>query len=262
MIVNDPRSAVLSKWPTADVHYLILQADEFIVFLDEDLVLDWVTSDEYDKHGPEDRSRHNEILNRAASLECVPNDHHKKSIRLNFKRMLGEGVAAAILQQAQLYITNRNIEIARFWQLSTACVIGLAVAILGAVQWTFRETLVNAWNETGYYVLGSALAGCVGAVLSMIFRMGNTFPTSEAPKALHMLEAVSRVFAGAISGLLISGSVAIGLILPVFGKSGEMHGAMLVAALASGASERWAPSLIGRLEARSEELRSGKGKPK
>jgi hypothetical protein len=59
---------------------------------------------------------------------------------------------------------------------------------------------------------------------------------------------------------LISSSVKIGLILPVLGDARQTHGAMLVAAMVSGASERLAPSLIAKLEGRSNETRTGKGK--
>jgi hypothetical protein len=260
------------EWSQLEVHYLILQTEGFIVFLDPALDVDWKTTPEYDAAAPKDLSQRNEILNRAASLECVPNDHHKKNVRLNFKRMLGEGVARSldsdydsangILDQAQAYIGDRNVETARVWQLSTGCGLGIVVAFGAVLLWMCRVPLIGAWGESAYFLLLAAAAGCLGAVLSMIFRMGDSFPTSEAPKTLHMLEAASRVFAGSISGILIAGSVEIGLILPVFERTGELHGAMLVAAMASGASERWAPSLIARLEGSSKKNQMQKGKAK
>jgi hypothetical protein len=262
-------AAASPKWPETEVHYLILKTDEFIVFLDSDLDVDWQTSAKYDEAGPQDPGEHNAILNRVAALECIPNDHHKTSIRQNFKRMLGEGVARSldhdydgakkILDQAQAYIADRNVETARYWQLSTACALGVAVGLLGIGLWAFRAFLTHAWSELPYFIVMAGVAGSLGAVLSMIFRMGHSFPTSEAPKTLHILEAASRVFAGCLSGALIAAAVAVGLILPVFKETGQAHIAMLIAGMASGASERWAPSLIGRLESSSDERRSKKG---
>jgi hypothetical protein len=258
------------KWPEVDVHYLILETDDFIVCLDSELDVDWQTSEKYDEVGPKDLGAHNEILNGAAALECIPNDHHKRNVRLNFKRMVGEGVARSldhdydsakkILEQARLYIADRNVETARYWQLSTACVLGLILGFSGVGLWAVRAYLMRAWGESAYFLIIAGVAGSLGAVLSMIFRMGHSFPTSEAPKALHILEATSRVFAGCLSGLLMAGSVKIGLILPVFRDVGQTHLAMLVAAMVGGASERWAPSLIARLESSSGEHQSKKGK--
>ena len=111
-----------------------------------------------------------------------------------------------------------------------------------------RATLLQGWGTTVYFFILSALSGSLGAVLSMIFRMGRNFTTSEAPKALHILEGASRIFAGCLSGLLAAGFVKIGLVLPTFGDPDHLHLAMILAAAASGASERWIPSLIAKLD--------------
>ena len=247
-----------SKWPDLDLHYLVFEHDDFIVYLDSDLDVEWQTSDYYDKSGPNDPPRHNQILNLAASLECVPNDHHRRNVRLNFKRMVGEGVARSLdhdygsadkmLEQARLYIADRNIETARLWQLSTGCILGVLCFMGGFTLWSFRHTLTNAWGDAAFFMLVAGAAGCIGAVFSMIFRMGHSFPTSEAPKQLHVLEAASRVLAGFISGILTAGAIQVGLLLPILGEAGKMQIGMLVAAMCSGASERLAPSLIAKLE--------------
>jgi len=259
----------ISKWRDLDVHHLILETDDFIVFLDGDLDLDWKTSQKYDEVGPKDPQRHNEMLNRAAALECIPNDHHRRNVRLNFKRMVDEGVARSLdhdydsaetmLERARSYIADRNVESARYWQLLTACSLGSIFVVSGLGLWALRASLIEIWGEWMYFLVIASVAGSLGAVLSMIFRMGRSFPTSEAPKKLHVLEATSRVFAGCLSGLLIAGSVKIGLILPIFRESGQTHLAMILAAMASGASERWAPSLIARIEGSSHGGQAKKG---
>ena len=203
-------------------------------------------------------------------MECIPNDHQKENIRLNFKRMVGEGVARAleheydsakkILEQARLYIEARSVEKARYWQLCTACILGVILGLSGLMLWWLRAYPIRAWGEPAYYLVMSGVAGSIGAILSMIFRMGHTFPTSEAPRALHILEAASRVLGGYFSGLLVAGSVQVGLILSVVSGNGQMHATMLVVALASGASERLAPSIIARIETSAGERQSKKGR--
>jgi len=138
---SNPKPA--ATWSETDVYHLIVECDDFIVFLDSGLDVDWQTFPKYDQHGPKDPGKHNKILIRAAALECIPNDHHRTNVRLNFKRMIAEGIARSLdhdydsanksLNEAESYITARNVETARFWQLSTGCVIGLAVAVAGTV---------------------------------------------------------------------------------------------------------------------------------
>jgi hypothetical protein len=254
-----PRRDIAAQWPGRDVFHLILSAREYIVFLDGDLDVDWSTSQLYDEAMKEDEARQRStILVQAASVECIPNDHHERNIRLNFKRMVGEGIARAfdrdfdsarrMLDQAQSYIEARNIETARYWQLSTAGVLAVIALAVASLLWSFRADVIQAWGEPTFFLLLAGIAGSMGAVLSMIFRMGNSYPTSEAPKSLHVLEAGSRVLAGFISGLLAAASIQVGLILSVLATAGHAHSTMLVVALASGASERFAPSIIGRLE--------------
>jgi hypothetical protein len=169
---------ISSQWPGRDVHHLILSAGDFIVFLDNDLDVDWSTSDSYDASTTEDdRRERSEILIRAASVECIPNDHQRANIRLNFKRMIAEGVARAlehdydsakkILEEARLYIADRNVEKARYWQLFTACIIGVAVMLSGAGLWALRAYLTRVWGEPAYFLVLTGAAGSLGAVLSM-----------------------------------------------------------------------------------------------
>jgi hypothetical protein len=261
----------VSLWPGCNIRHLILADDDFIVFLDPDLDVDWSTSVKYEETDTEDHIKErNDILNREAIAECVPNDHQRENVRLNFKRMVGEAVARALerdydsakrmLEQARSYIEARNVERARYWQLCTACTLGLLCGLFGLTMWWFREYFIRVWREEVYFLVMAGVAGSVGAVLSMIFRMGRTFPTSEAPRALHTLEAASRVLAGCFSGLLAAGSVQIGLILSVTAGAGQKYQTMLVVAMASGASERLAPSIIARLENSSGERQPRKGK--
>lgn len=246
------------SWHNLPIEHLVFSTDLFIVFIDHDLDVDWKTSDEYDTLGHADDGKHNAILNRAASLECIPNEHQKKTIRINFKRMVGEAVARSLehdyqnaeimLDKAENYITDRNIEIARFWQITTSGIIGLSSAIVLLIAWIEKSALVTIVGNNAFYVFISALFGSIGATLSIIFRIGKTHITSEAEKKLHIAEAVSRNFGGAVSGILISLLVRLGIVVPIFEKSDMTNVAMVAAALIAGGSERWAPSLIEQLE--------------
>lgn len=257
-----PPRDIASQWPGRDVDFLILSGENFIVFLDSELDVDWASAAQYDATFTDEQTRElREVLNLAAAVECIPNSHLRKDVRLNFKRMIGEGVARAldryfegakkILEEARLYIEARNVESARYWQLCTACSSGVLIGVSGLILWSFRNFFFRSWTEPTYFLVLAGGCGSIGAVLSMIFRMGRSFPTSDAPRTLHIAEAISKVMAGCISGLLAAGCVQIGLIIPA-DKTGHMFGTMLVLALTSGASERLAPSIISKLESDSE----------
>lgn len=120
-----------SGWPSADeIEHLVMEDKDFIVFIDKNLDVDWMTSDKYDENEPTKREDHNNILNLVAKLECIPSDHHPKNIRINFKRMLGEAIARSLnydegnatkmLKDAEEYIKERNNEKSRYWFLSAS----------------------------------------------------------------------------------------------------------------------------------------------
>ena len=81
------------QWPNLPVKFLILSTQDFIVFIDHDIDIDWATVDDF---VPNDVKAHNSILNRAALMESRPCDGLSESIRLNFKRMVGEAVARSM----------------------------------------------------------------------------------------------------------------------------------------------------------------------
>lgn len=254
------------RWPNADINYLILDDGDFIVFIDSDIDVDWETSDAYDEKGLGDPKRHNDILNRVATIECIPNNHQKVSIRMNFKRMIGEGLARSldhdydnagkILDNAERYITERNIETARIWQLTYSTATGLACALIGFVPlWSFRSFFSQNWGETALFSCLAACAGAVGANLSFIFRIGKTQITSEAVKELHILESVCRILGGAICGLIVSFLIQLGILIPIFENTNNTHLAMVTAGFIAGASERWVPSLIAKIESSSMDKR-------
>jgi hypothetical protein len=255
------------RWPNLDIQHLVLSTNDFIVFIDSGIDIDWETSDEYDKRGHDNLEKHNAILNRAASLECIPNAHQNDQIRLNFKRMIAEGVARSlkhdydnadkILNEAEIYIRNRNIETARFWQLTSSCICGMASSIFVLALWCFRDGIIQSLGSTAFFILISAVSGSIGATLSIILRMGRSNITSAAERKLHILEAVSKNFGGCISGLIISLLIKIGVVVPMFESINMTNTAMIVGAIIAGASERWAPSLISQFEKGTSENKKG-----
>jgi hypothetical protein len=72
------------RWPDCKAKYLVLSTDRFIVFLDEELDVDWATSEQCDTDGQTDRVEHNSIINEAALLEATPCEGIPVSIKTQF----------------------------------------------------------------------------------------------------------------------------------------------------------------------------------
>ncbi len=98
--------------------YLIRSAEPYVVWLDKNGDIDWMTTDEYDKHGATDQQKHNAILSNAAVLECAPCHGLTSEAKRHFKRLIGEAIAynfeddyntaQRMLRDAQTYIRARS----------------------------------------------------------------------------------------------------------------------------------------------------------
>ena len=128
------------QWQHVKYRHLILLDKDFIVFIDDDLDVDWQTTEAYDTRGHKNETQHNDILNAVARLEATPCSELPYSIRLQYKRLVGEGIARSlahdygnaktILHTAEKYIRDRSEETSRYWYLTASTVMAaLALAI-------------------------------------------------------------------------------------------------------------------------------------
>lgn len=257
-------------WPGAKVHYLVMETDDFIVFIDPEIDVDWITSKKFDEQGHNDLEAHNNILNRTAWLESLPTHDLNPKIRLSYKRMLGEAIARSlshdylnagkILDESEVFVKARNEELARFWYLSSSGVMTFIILLCGFLIWYEREVVSQAVGEALFWLVIASVAGATGALLSIIMRMGKTSLDCSAGKTLHQLESVSRIVAGMISAVLACLAVYAEIIFPVFSKLGNARAFLVLISLVAGASERWAPSIIENLEKQGATVSEKKNK--
>ncbi|MBF0550436.1 MAG: hypothetical protein HQK60_07865 [Deltaproteobacteria bacterium] len=251
------------QWPGLDIKHLVISTDSFIVWVDPELDVDWATNDSFDKDGPKDEAAHHQILNRAASIECIPIEHISETVRLSFKRMLGEGIARSLehdyenakkmLDSAEAFIQARNGELARSWYLSGSFrTAGLAI-IAGLVLWLIRDYAVPFLGQTLFDLMIASVAGATGALLSVIMRMGDATLDSAAGRNMHLLESASRIVAGMISAIVVASAIKADLIFPIFSKLSCPQVAIVLAGLVAGSSERLAPSIIRKIESKTED---------
>ena len=74
---------------------MILATTDFIVFIDDEIDIDWKTTDKFDEDNKENDAQCARIINRAAALEAADRDNSNDKRTLNFKRQIGEAIARA-----------------------------------------------------------------------------------------------------------------------------------------------------------------------
>lgn len=262
---RDPEYA---KWKhlEPDIEHLVLVTETFIVYVDCALDVDWSLRDgeegesdtdltpEEVAAAEEDEKGFAVVLNRVAMLETSPCDELPRRMKLHFKRLLGEGIARGlqgdfegaqfILGAAGDYIAARSEETSRFWYLSGSTATAFIFIAIGCLGWCVRGWLQEQVGLFAFWEGLAACAGAIGALLSVIGRTGNQHFDCSAGKRLHYLEAASRIVAGLISGALVGLAVHAQVFLTALTHGGNLPSIMILAALASGVSERLATSII------------------
>ncbi|HHT02763.1 MAG TPA: hypothetical protein GX005_00400 [Bacteroidales bacterium] len=248
------------QWPGLPINYLIVASDDYIVFLDHENDIDWKTSDEFDAREltSEDKNKYFAVKNEIDSAETIAINHIDDKVVIAFKRQLGEALvrvfegeyenASNMVKLAQDYILKRNIEQSRYMFLMSCGSTTLIAILVSVLFWLFRGSIISIIGNTVFYVALASLCGSIGALLSVILRTGKTTLDYNASKKLHIIEGVSRIIAGIISGLIVAVSIKTGIILPIFTKIESTNIAMLLGGLVAGASERFAPSIISKLD--------------
>jgi hypothetical protein len=253
------RDVEYAKWKHLEpnIEYLILVTNTFIVYVDKALDVDWSLRDNSVEDDNAKRDQFSAVLNRVGALETTPCDDLARNMKIHFKRLVGEGVARGlegkfdaaqtILDSAALYIKARSEETSRYWYLSGSVGMAFVFALLACVLWISRAWLQPLLSPTAFWVLLSACAGAIGAMLSVINRTGKLHFDCSAGRRLHYLEAASRIWAGAVSGVVVSLAVSAQLFLTALTHGGNTATVMILAALGSGVSERFATSIIADL---------------
>ena len=243
---EDPTLGKTVKW-------LVDSDDDFIVYIDQDLYVEWNMNDN-NMLGKGTGS----YLNRVGQLEAIDTSNLGSARIVPFKRMIAEGVARLFdknqpeqnftaakeaLDFAEQWITARNTELARGWYLS-----GSGIAALVAVA---AALILGYWYETLYTLLyfklmiGTAFGG-IGAWLSVIQRSRTTGLDVAAGPMLHYVEGVFRIMAGSLGAMLIALAIHAGL----FAQSNRLS-VILVICMIAGVSERLVPSFIEQMESRT-----------
>jgi hypothetical protein len=255
--------------PGLHIEHLIYHCDdsedgEILVYVDKKLDLDWECDDKAQKGAD---PAVGSIWNGVSRLEPIT-DKWPRDLKRNAKRLLGEAVARVLrkdvvaadvaLVNAREFIMAKSRQVSRYWTLQACLVSGAVACVAGLTGARFEAPIVSAISRTPYLLCLCFSAGCAGALLSVILRLGKQPRVdSTAERHLHYIEGVSRIAAGGIAGILVGAMVKLQLFFPVFANAGVQTLAMCTAAMIAGASERLAAGIVTKVE--NQETIEGNG---
>ena len=172
--------------------------------------------------------------------------------------MLGESVARSLgddyikansmLTHADNFIKERGKELSRKWYLHQSGKLTAILFSIGVILWIGREYSIAIVGTKAFYFSLSMISGSLGALLSIVFRMGNENLDCLAGKKIHEIESTYRVIAGMLSAFLGSLLVSTNLFLPLFSKIDNINLSIILVGFVAGMSERFAPSILTKVE--------------
>ena len=247
---------------------LIDSTTDYIVYLDEDLYVEWA----YSRLPAQSPQGFDSVANQIGDLETLSITQLTKTQREPFARLLGEAMARvigggteeeamAVLEKARAYLNARGIENARVWYLKGAgqiATLSLAVAVglLAIRNHANNPQLLDAMS-----ILAGAMMGGIGAFLSISARTESIRLDPVAGERIHRTEGIVRVTVGLLGAFFLALAIKANLVLGLSQTWPRPLLALLIFCLIAGASERLVPGLIKNMEnSLSHEKRDSHGK--
>ena len=202
------------KDPTTGVKiiYISYQTGKFIVSIDNDINLNWSTTEEITY-----ATDFGEITNQVSLSESlVDRIFREKKDRIAYKKMLGDVLgtlldeaqsssAQKMLEEVNARINEHSREKVRMAYISYAVGSVAVVGLLVIISVIFRIKLHELFQPPEVFkICICTLLGGVGAFISAFTRFQNYNGRIIAGLHIHRLDGFLRVFYGLIAGLLIS----------------------------------------------------------
>lgn len=236
------------------IKFLILQTDNFIVYIDTNLEIQWWYSE-----GVQLNEEFGQTLNRVAFLESrarfIENTDHLQSV----KRLIAEGLARhleyssiklsnEILDLVEKQICELNLKTSWDWYFKSAYWITSICIFSWALLWVERSTFAPFIGHNGFEIILGGLIGAGGALISVISRGNQLNLDANAGKSIHQTEGAARIIVGIAGASLAALALKGGLLLSGVVFSGSQLAVLLTLSIVAGASERLVPSLVSKVE--------------
>ncbi len=232
---------------------IILSSNTFIVFMDEDDVIQWATS------GHAECENFGEIQNQISYWESISNRLFTKQESYDYKSLLAEGYARVLdegkLENAQKIIAQtverierHGKEVLRQKYLMAGLTSSAVIAVLIILTIFLKGFLLNILDRNVLAICLSGLMGGMGAFVSSMIRSKNYNPDITISKQIHVIDGVLRIIYGVIAGAIIAIGIKANII---FGFINELDKSIYVTTFLGaigGASELLLPNIIKQIE--------------
>ena len=233
----------------------IVQADDFLVYLDENYDIQWHVRE---VDGP---VKLGAVLNAVSAIE-LRSEFLRTEERLfvRIRSLAGEAVARAIddkdetaamaaIQMAEGILAKRNAELSRRWYYFAAQNFVLGLFVIAVFFWLTRSCL--PWNvligKTAFNFIFCAVAGAIGAFISIILRSHNIQLDAMSGRLAHEMESRARILTGMVAAVAFGFATKLGW-LSIFHGDANSITFLAVLGLVSGASERAVPNFLSRFD--------------
>lgn len=244
----------------------------YIIFIDSEYDLDWIlknpSQNEAGYVNDEQNERLEKIISRIAEAETIPTTQQCESIRIQYKKMLGEALCCAFegayeqadsnIKLAIAYISARNVEQYRFRTL-LACLITLLIFLVFSFYFFHKSKPANMlyipfteWKEYGnnlsaiYLLYIAFISGIIGTSISIIQKTSRENISSESLVCLQYFEPVLRLIIGGISSCILTFLIQSGLIFAPIREQIGIIFCTIIFGLAAGLADRAIPNMLKR----------------
>lgn len=226
----------------------------YMVYLDDDLSVQWTMTDTFQVP-----TGFGEIANRVGHLENMSQMFLGTDQLAAFRRMLGEAIARivgdddlkqarACLKIAEAFLQARGSERARGWYLTTATAASVLSAICATALWISRAWIISVVGVNAFELLIGTLMGGIGSLLPILIGLKTTKTDVSAGAWPHRLEGAMRVGAGMGGAMLIALAIKADVLFSLTKAFANPATALYFLCFAAGWSERFANSLINKVE--------------
>jgi hypothetical protein len=232
---------------------LIEATEDWIVYLDEDLFVEWAENEGIEL----DEKSFYAITNMVAYYESISSELLSKRHIRPFRRLLGESVARAyenqseraeqILEKAKEYLEARSTERAKLWYLfSSGGVVACVSIVILLVKIYYSDFSSWAGPNWADIIIGS-LFGPIGAFISIISRSSKISVDAAAGWVMHLIDGLARIFVALLGAMLVAICLKVNLVLGMPSGLDSPRLYLIAFCIIAGASERIVPDLIQKV---------------
>jgi len=233
------------------IRVLVDCSNDYIVYIDEDLYVEWSFTHEHEQFP----AGFDDIANKIGHLETLSSTQLTPAQREPLARLLAEAMARvlgdrdekkaeAVLNKAEAYLSARGTENARTWYLQGVGVLTVVALVAAGILLWVRNYVSNPARLNLVEILIGALLGSLGALISIASRTESIHLDPVAGPKIHRFEGVVRVIVGIAGASFVAIAIKANLLLGVFYSATHPFMVLIAACIVAGASERLAPGLI------------------